>query len=99
MQEVSNILDFMPKPQRGKQNGSNIEPHQLSRQPSSSKQAEERGKEASDSDDQDDDPDTLRLERGSKKQKTRKLQTFVFSATLTMPESLRKRLRRGISHA
>jgi len=31
------------------------------------------------------------------REKKRKLQTFVFSATLTLPESLRRRLKRGKS--
>jgi len=34
-------------------------------------------------------------EASEPQEKKRKLQTFVFSATLTLPESLRRRLKRG----
>lgn len=65
MQELSNILDYVPSPDKeGQQN-----------------------------------PEHVDLEEAQNKSKKRKrrLQTFVFSATLTMPESLRKRLRKGYS--
>lgn len=70
LQEMSSILDFVP---RG-----------------------ERRDEAAE--EQKADQETEQIHEAERK-KHRKLQTFVFSATLTMPEALRKRLRKGESLA
>ena len=57
-------------------------------------QAKATGEDADDPDDGDEN-----IEQSPAGRPKRKLQTFVFSATLTLPEGLRKRLKRGVLSA
>ncbi len=52
--------------------------------------------DAAESDDEDEDADAARAGNSSGTDPAGLLQTFVFSATLTLPQKLRKRLRRGV---
>ena len=55
--------------------------------------------DAADDEDEDADADAAGADISSGKAPAGLLQTFVFSATLTLPQKLRKRLRRGgLSH-
>ena len=88
VQELSNILESLAS-QRASSGAANADDG-MEADMDNDAAPDDAGDDDADPDDQADDVSTGKATAGL-------LQTFVFSATLTLPEKLRKRLRRGVN--
>ena len=85
--ELGNIIEALPAA-RAARGGAGVEVD-------ADEEEEEGGVEEGQEGGGEEDPRRRREAAGARQRRARRLQTFVFSATLTLPAALRKRLRKG----